>query len=209
MDFYYHPLSAPCRAVIMTAKALNIELNKKFLDLLNAGEHLKPQFLQINPQHCVPTLVDGDLKLWESRAIMVYLVEKYGKDDDPLYPKCPKKRALVNQRLYFDMGTLYTAFGAYFYSQIYGKKPADAELLKKVENALEFLNIFLAESKYVAGDTMTLADLSILATAVTMEVASIDLSKFEHVNRWYKELRDTAPAAEENVAGSLGYKKFM
>jgi glutathione S-transferase len=46
---------------------------------------------------------------------MTYLVEQYGKDDS-LYPKDPKKRAVVNQRLYFDMGTLYQRFGDLYVS---------------------------------------------------------------------------------------------
>ena len=50
-----------------------------------------------------------------SRAIMTYLAEQYGKDDS-LYPKDPKKRAMVNQRLYFDMGTLYQRFGDLYVS---------------------------------------------------------------------------------------------
>jgi len=40
---------------------------------------------------------------------MGYLVDQYGKDDS-LYPKDPKKRAIVNQKLYFDCGTLYQRF---------------------------------------------------------------------------------------------------
>lgn len=72
---------------------------------------------QLNPQHTIPTLVDGNLNLWESRAIIAYLVEKYGKTDS-LYPKDPAKRAVVNQRMYFDMGTLYDRFATYYYPQV-------------------------------------------------------------------------------------------
>lgn len=54
----------------------------------------------------VPTLVDGDFTLWESKAIAAYLVRTYAKDDS-LYPKDPQKKALVDQRLQFDIGTLY------------------------------------------------------------------------------------------------------
>ena len=57
-------LSAPCRSVMLTAKALGVNLNKKKLNLF-AEEHMKPEFLAINFQHTIPTLVDGDFKLWE------------------------------------------------------------------------------------------------------------------------------------------------
>merc|ERR1712013_756049 len=70
------------------------------------GEHMQPKFLSINPQHSLPTLVDGDLILNESRPIVGYLVNKYGKNDE-LYPKDPVLRAKVDQRLYFDTGTEY------------------------------------------------------------------------------------------------------
>jgi hypothetical protein len=49
-------------------------------------------FAQLNPQHAVPTLVDGDFVLTESRAIVVYIVEAYGKNTE-LLPACPKVRA--------------------------------------------------------------------------------------------------------------------
>lgn len=63
-------------------------------------------YFKINPQHCVPTLVDGDFSMWESRAIGSYLVRTYGKDDS-LYPSDVKQKAVVDQRLFFDAGTLY------------------------------------------------------------------------------------------------------
>lgn len=207
MDFYYLPLSAPCRSVLMTAKALAIELNKKLLDLM-AGEHLKPEFIKINPQHTIPTLVDGDFAIWESRAIMTYLVEKYGKDDS-LYPKCPQKRAVVNQRLYFDMGTLYTAFANYYYPQVMKNLPADPEMFTKMEVAFDFLNTFLEGHEYAAGDSLTVADFALLATVSTYDVAGFDFSKYANVKRWYEHCKTTAPGFEENWEGCLELKKWF
>ncbi|XP_037811703.1 glutathione S-transferase 1-1 [Lucilia sericata] len=207
MDFYYLPGSAPCRSIMMAAKALGIKLNKKLLNL-QAGDHLKPEFLKINPQHTIPTLVDGDFVLWESRAILVYLAEMYDKSET-LYPTCPKKRAVVNQRLYFDMGTLYQSFSEYYYPQIFAKAPADPEKFKKMEMAMDFLNTFLKNQKYVAGDTLTVADLALLATVSTYEVAGFDFSKYTNVAKWYANAKGVAPGFDENWAGCLEFKKYF
>uniref|UniRef100_U5EU81 glutathione transferase n=1 Tax=Corethrella appendiculata TaxID=1370023 RepID=U5EU81_9DIPT len=207
MDFYYVPGSAPCRAVQMTAKAVNVDLNLKLTNL-QAGEHLKPEFVKLNPQHTVPTLVDGGFSLWESRAIQIYLVEKYGKNDS-LYPQDPQKRAVVNQRLYFDMGTLYQRFADYWYPQIFAKAPANPDNLKKMEEGVEFLNTFLEGKSFVAGDNLTVADLSILATISSYEVAGFEFSKFPNVQKWYDNIKDTAPGHEINKAGCEAFKRFF
>lgn len=78
---------------------------------------------------------------------MVYLVEKYGKTAS-LYPADPKARALVNQRLYFDLGTLYQRFADYYYPQIFAKAPANPDNFKKLEDAVAFLNTFLEGQTY-------------------------------------------------------------
>lgn len=199
MDFYYLPGSAPCRSVLMAAKAVGVELNLKRLNLMS-GEQMKPEFLKINPQHSIPTLDDNGFALWESRAILGYLVDQYG-DDDSLYPKDVKKRAVVNQRLYFDMGTLYQRFADYYYPQIWQKAPADPEKLKKMEEGLGFLNTFLEGETYVAGNKMTIADLSILATISTYELAGYDLKEFPNIEKWYSHISKDAPGTELNKQG--------
>ncbi|XP_058813011.1 glutathione S-transferase 1-like [Topomyia yanbarensis] len=154
--------------------------------------------LKINPQHCVPTLVDSGFSLWESRAIMIYLVDKYGKNDQ-LYPKDPQKRALVNQRLYFDMGTLYQRFGDYYYPQIFEGATANPANYDKIGEALQFLNKFLEGQHFIAGgDVLTLADLSVLASLTTFEVAGYDFSAFKNVKDWYDRIQKLAPGADTN-----------
>ena len=64
MDFYHIEPSPPCRAAALTAKALGINLNKKVVNLLE-GEQKKPEYVAINFQHTVPTLVDGNFTMWE------------------------------------------------------------------------------------------------------------------------------------------------
>ncbi|XP_044250241.2 uncharacterized protein [Drosophila takahashii] len=204
MDFYYSPRGSGCRTIIMVAKALNLELNKKQLRLTE-GEHLKPEFLKINPQHTIPTLVDNGFAIWESRAIAVYLVEKYGKDDS-LFPKDPQKRALINQRLYFDMGTLHDSFIKYYYPFIRTGQLGDAENFKKVEAAFEFLDIFLQGQDYVAGDQFTVADIAILSSVSTFEVVEFDISKYPNVARWYANAKKITPGWEENWEGLLQMK---
>lgn len=154
-------------------------------------------------------MVDEGFSLWESRAIQTYLVEKYGKTDS-LYPKCPKKRAVVNQRLYFDLGTLYARFADYYYPQIFAKAPANPDNLKKLEDAFGFFEIFLEGQTYAAGDSLTVADISLVATVSTAEVAGFDLTKYPNVQRWYANAKATTPGIDLNEAGIAAFKqKFL
>ncbi|XP_022222169.2 glutathione S-transferase 1-1 [Drosophila obscura] len=208
MDLYYHPASAPCRSVIMTAKALGVELNLKMCDVL-AGEQLKPEFVKLNPQHVIPTIVDNGFVLWESRAILIYLVEKYGKEDDSLYPADPQKRAVINQRLYYDMGTLFQSFFQAIFPQIRSQKPATPEAMQKVDKAFGLLNTFLEEDDFVAGSSLTVADISILAIVSTFEVVDYDISQYPNVTKWYENVKEVTPGWEENWEGVLLLKKYM
>jgi glutathione S-transferase len=146
--------------------------------------------------------------LWESRAILAYLVEKYGKNDS-LYPKDPKKRAVVNQRLYFDMGTLYQRFADYYYPQFMANQPADPEKLKKAQEAVQLLDGFLANSTYAAGDKITIADYTLIASFSTFVVAGFDYSQYENVSRWYDLCNSSMPGIEANNEGLDVMREMM
>lgn len=67
---------------------------------------MQESFLKLNPRHQVPVLTDGDFVITESFAIAQYLVDSRAPGS-PLYPKDPKVRALINERLLFDAATAY------------------------------------------------------------------------------------------------------
>src|ERR1700709_2487815 len=69
------------------------------------GQNDKPEYLAMNPNGRVPTLVDGDYVLWESNSIMRYLNLAYGKES-PIYPQAPKARAGVDRWLDWTLSTL-------------------------------------------------------------------------------------------------------
>ena len=64
LTLYGYGRSPPCRAVMLTAEQIGITLKLVPINL-QAGEQNKPEFLAINFQHTIPTLVDGGFKLWE------------------------------------------------------------------------------------------------------------------------------------------------
>ncbi|XP_055546103.1 glutathione S-transferase 1-like [Wyeomyia smithii] len=209
MDLYYTIVSPPSRSVILLARYLDISLNLKDLKLAT-GEHLSEWFLKINPQHCVPTLVTEEgVPLWESNAIMVYLADRFDKEAK-VYPKDPLKRAVVNQRLCFDLTTLYKNVSGYYGPIVMRGATPDENLYKQVEQAFGYLEGFLAKSKFAAGDQITVADFALI-TSVSMAAAmKFDLTKYPNVERWTKLCVSTMTGYEDvSNQAKAAWKAFM
>jgi glutathione S-transferase len=194
IDIYGMPLSAPCRIVQMTAECLGIEYNFKLTDLMK-GEHMTPEFLKMNPQHNIPTVVDGDLNLNESRAIATYLVNKYG-ENDKLYPKEAVARYHVDRLLYFDMGVLYKAFADVAYPKMMKDMPQPQQKHHdRLHEVLGWLDSFVADDKFAAGTAeMTLADIALVATFSTIKACGVtDLSKYANTEKWLAKCEGLIP----------------
>ncbi|KAH8289042.1 hypothetical protein KR054_005566 [Drosophila jambulina] len=207
MDIYINPGTPGTRAIFMTAKALGLELNSKIVNPM-AGDNLKPEFVKLNPQHTVPTLVDNGFVIWESRAIVVYLAEKYGKPDTPLYPRDPKKRAVIHQRLFFDLDTLYNAISAYFFPIYRTGQVGDQAALDKIKAAFGFLDSFLEGQEYFAGSQLSVADIVLLSSVSLVEMVKFDLKEFPNLDKWYKNAQKVTPGWDENLASIKKLQKF-
>ncbi|XP_018013755.1 glutathione S-transferase 1-like isoform X1 [Hyalella azteca] len=194
-EFYFYKASAPCRAVWMTIKHLKVEVDEKEVDLLKA-ETKRPWFLRLNPQHCVPTLSDQGYVIWESRAIMQYLCNKYcTPENQHLYPTEPEQRGTVDRLLFFDMGTLTYAIKEYFRPKQFEGLPPDAEKENLLKQSLDYLDGVLetVEGGYLTGDKLTIADLAVLASLTELDAMGYAYKCYGNVTRWSNKLREQLP----------------
>ncbi|CAH0723657.1 unnamed protein product, partial [Brenthis ino] len=187
IKLYYLPPSPPCRSVMMTAKVLGLELDLVLTNILK-GEHKTPEFLKMNPQHTIPTMDDNGFILWESRAILTYLVNAYGRDDS-LYPRNPRQRALVDQRLNFDLGTLYKRYLDLYVPILFGGGEYNEEAAAKLNEALDWLNTMLEGRAFVAGENLTVADISMVVVLSNLEALEFDYSAHENVAKWFERTK--------------------
>lgn len=73
----------------------------------------------------------------------------------------------------------------------------DPAKLEKVNDAVQLLETFLSSSEYAVGDSLTLADLSLVTTVSTLEAAGYDFSPYSNVNKWYSKVKQEIPGYEE------------
>lgn len=172
----------------------------------------------MNPQHTIPTLVDDDgFTVWDSHAIMIYLVSKYAKDD-ALYPKDIKKRAVIDQRLHFESGVVFALLRRIAVRYL---SFVDYQVINELQRALVvggqdfieqknkdgviesygFLNLFLEGRSWVAGDFKSIADYSLLSSIGTLNtVIPVDAERFPKVIAWMKKCEEL-PEYEVNKRG--------
>lgn len=154
--------------------ALN-ELNAEFefvpVNLL-AGEQHRPEFLRINPAGKVPALVDGDVVLTESAAIVMYLAEKY--PDKGLLPADRKQLAQAYRWVMFAMTELEQPLWRITrHSWLYPEDkriPAEIPIASQEFTAMAtILDSHMAGRQFIVGDTVTIAD---CVTAYLMDWAN-------------------------------------
>ncbi|KAI5651580.1 glutathione S-transferase epsilon 6 isoform X1 [Phthorimaea operculella] len=196
--------SPPARAVMMTLDLLGLDVKMEELNPITR-EQDTPEFTKMNPMKTVPILNDGDFGLGDSHAIMIYLIEKYGKAEHAyLYPKDVRKRAVVNHLLFFECGILFPRLRAIMAPTYHGRLTELSKYMKiNMEDAYDKIEVYLSENKFVAGDGLTIADLSVYTTVqtmVTMHPAG-DENRWAKFRRWFKTMSDLDVVRRVNEPG--------
>jgi glutathione S-transferase len=195
MKLYLNLLSPNVRRVRLTAAVLGLELEEQNLDL-SKGEQKHPDFLRLNPNGTVPTLVDGDYVLTESRAIMQYLATK--KPESGLLPSDERGRADVTRWQFWDSSHFSPQLGTLAFQRVlkaaFGMGPPDAakidEALANFRRFAAVLNQQLDGRRYVVGDAMTLADLTLASSLMYAKQADAPLHEFPHVQAWFSRMSE-------------------
>ena len=156
------------------------------IDISN-GEQFKPEFVKLSPFSKIPIIIDHDKNetIFESGAILIYLGEKSGKFYDD------KDRLKINQWLMAQMGYVGPMIGQHH--QFHHYNPGKSEFGEEryftiTKRIYQELDNRLKESKFLAGEKYTIADIATWPWIARHEWHDIGLKKFKNLSRWYSEI---------------------
>jgi len=197
IDLYTAPTPNGWKASI-ALEELAIPYEVHAVNLL-AGEQKHPEYLKLNPNGRIPTIVDrdaGGFAVFESGAILIYLAEKAGR----LLPRDPRGRSLVIQWLMFQMGGIgpmmgqANVFHRYMPERI---QPAIDRYQNECHRLFEVLDARLADHRWLAGD-YSIADIANWAWVRTHKWSGVSIDGLAHLKRWTEQMKER-PACQKGI----------
>jgi glutathione S-transferase len=197
IDLYTAPTPNGWKASV-TLEELGLPYEVKPVNIA-AGEQKAPEYLKLNPNGRIPTIVDraaDNFAVFESGAIMIYLAEKTGQ----LMPTDAKGRSRVIQWLMFQMGGVGPMMGQanvffrYFPEKI---QPAIDRYQNEGRRLFEVLDGHLAGNEWLAGD-FSIADIANWCWVRTYKWSGINIEGLDHLTRWRKDI-EARPACRRGL----------
>ena len=193
LHIYGDSKSGNCLKVKWTAQHLGIPYVWTELDVLNADTRT-PEFLAKNPVGQVPTVILNDGRpLAQSNAILLHLAE-----DSALIPADAYERARMLEWLFWEQYSHEPYIAVARFQMFYLGKPRsdlDAKLLERGGAALKRMNDALEGSAFLVGNTLTLADISLVAYTRVAHQGGFDLADYPAVAAWVARVEAALPIA--------------
>jgi len=144
------------------------------------------EYLRLNPNARIPTLVDGDVVLWESMAINLYLAQKY---QGPMHSESAEVFGLAAQWSFWAMLEIERLLLELLeHSVLLPEYSRDASVVERVglllKKPLTVLNRALAGRGFLAGDGFTVADLNVAGILMWGKLSRMDMSAYPNLARW-------------------------
>jgi len=168
---------------------------------LSKGEHKAPDFLAVNPNGKIPALEDGDVRLWESNAIMCHLARKAKSE---LWPTDPAKQIEVLKWLSWNSEHFTRQAGTLYFNYLVKPKfglgaPDEKATEEAIGLARQFAAVLdraLEGRTFLLGDHLTVADFAVSVTLPYAEAIRLPIEGFDNIARW-QSLLDEIPAWRE------------
>jgi glutathione S-transferase len=185
LQFYYHPLSPLARRVwlALLEKKLNFE---PIIVNLDRGEQLKPEFLQLNPFHHVPVLVDDDIKVIESLAILDYLECKYPEisllpNDAAILAKVKMVQMVANHELGSQIIPLILDDS---------KSIKTAKAKRHLKRICQFFSDILEDNLFFGGKEFTVGDIVVGNSLLLINKLGFDFEQFPSLDSYCQRLME-------------------
>lgn len=191
---YQHPQSGNSRKVLHLLGRLGLPFTPRHV-ALERGAQRSPEYLAINPNGVVPTLVEGDRVLWESHAILTLLALRH---EPGLLGEGAEGQAEVARWMAWQLCTFGPALGAVFREQLLlprleGRAPHPervAEAVARARAAADLLERHLEGRRFVAGD-FSLADIALASSAEGTALHGQRWEAHPNLLRWLGEVQGT------------------
>ena len=192
---YLYTWSTPNgRKVSIVLEELGLAYTAHAVDI-GADEQFAPNFLAISPNNKIPAIVDhdatdgGDLAMFESGAILIYLAEKCGR----FLPTEFRPRLEVLQWLMFQMGNVGPFFGQAHHFLRFAPEPVPYAVTRYSNETRRLYGVMdkrLETAEYLAAGAYTIADIATFPWVARHEWHEVDLAEFANVKRWYDAVRE-------------------
>ena len=187
MKLYTSPKSGNGYKVELFLNLLGLEFERIYvkIDYVN-NSHKSAEYLAINPRGQVPSLVDGDLNVWESQSILVYLAKAYGADH--WLPQDPVGLAETIRWLSFSAAEV-DGLAAARRIRLFGQ---DADLIPhqvKGIGGLKLIDAQLGTRSFLCGENPTVADIACYPYVAMAGEGEIDIAPYSNIQAWMTRIQ--------------------
>jgi glutathione S-transferase len=185
---FHSPYSQHARRVVSLLIEAGLPYQLRHV-AMEKGEHMSPEYLAVNPNHQVPTLLDGDIRIHESNAILRYLCAKHALSE--WYPSEPAQRAAVEQWLDWNQCRLSPAVVDIVLNSVFLGERGDKAAIERGRSKLPELEPIIEDGltgrAFLAGGQPTIADLSLASSIFQLGFAGITPAG-AHTRSWFERM---------------------
>ncbi|GLK67626.1 glutathione S-transferase family protein [Hansschlegelia plantiphila] len=181
MKLHHHPLSGHSHRARLFLSLADVPHELVEVDIASQA-HKSAQFLEMNRFGQIPVLVDGDIVVPDSIAIMVYAAKKFGKSD--WLPDVPRTAAAVQRWLSVSTGQIYYGPCVARLITVFGAPFDAAEAISRSHAILTLIDAELAGREWIADSRPTAADAALYSYIAAAPEGNVDLSAYSEVRAW-------------------------